>query len=96
MKKKNRLGRVLYFGVTLSFLVPIVYLILRMVFGGGEQASAGMHSESDYVLMLMQCVLGLITIHLPGILERRLRQTEIPGPQKMTNPKVTQPYLFSE
>ena len=53
MKKKNRLGRVLYFGVTLSFLVPIVYLILRMVFGGGEQASAGMHSESDYVLMLM-------------------------------------------
>ena len=41
MKKKNRLGRVLYFGVTLSFLVPIVYLILRMVFGGGEQASAG-------------------------------------------------------
>lgn len=78
MKKKNRLGRVLYFGVTLSFLVPIVYLILRMVFGGGEQASAGMHSESDYVLMLMQCVLGLITIHLPGILERRLR-FELPG-----------------
>lgn len=78
MKKTNRLGRVLYFGVTISFLVPIVYLILRMIFGGGEEAGAGMHSDSDYLLMLMQCILGLITIHLPSILERKLR-FELPG-----------------
>ena len=78
MKKKTKLGRVLYFGVTLSFLVPIVYLILRMVFGEGSASGVGMHSESDYLLMLMQCILGLITIHLPAILERKLR-FELPG-----------------
>ena len=78
MKKKNRLGRILYFWVNLSFLVPIVYLILRLIFGGGSSNEAGYHSDSDYLLMLMQCILGLVTIHLPGILERRLR-FELPG-----------------
>ena len=73
MKKKNRLGRILYFWVNLSFLVPIVYLILRLIFGGGSSNEAGYHSDSDYLLMLMQCILGLVTIHLPSILERRLR-----------------------
>ena len=78
MKKKNRLGRILYFWVNLSFLVPIVYLILRLIFGGGSRNEAGYHSDSDYLLMLMQCILGLVTIHLPSILERRLR-FELPG-----------------
>lgn len=73
MKQKHRLGKILYFWVNLSFLVPIVYLVLRMIFGGGSTNEAGYHSESDYLLMLMQCVLGLITIHLPSILERKLR-----------------------
>lgn len=78
MKKKNRLGQILYFWVNLSFLVPIVYLILRLIFGGGSSNEAGYHSDSDYLLMLMQCILGLVTIHLPSILERRLR-FELPG-----------------
>ena len=78
MKKKNRLGRILYFWVNLRFLVPIVYLILRLIFGGGSSNEAGYHSDSDYLLMLMQCILGLVTIHLPSILERRLR-FELPG-----------------
>ncbi len=72
MEPKNKLGRALYFWVMLSFLVPIVYLILRMIFGGGQQG-AGYHSDSDYLLMLLQCLLGLFTIHLPGILEKKLR-----------------------
>ena len=74
MKKTSRFGKFLYISVTLSFLVPIVYLILRMIFGGsGSTSEAGFHSESDYLLMLMQCVLGLVTIHLPSILERKFR-----------------------
>lgn len=73
MKKENKFGKVLYILVTVSFIIPIVYLILRMIFGGGSQSDAGYHSDSDYLLMLMQCMLGLITIHLPSILERKLR-----------------------
>ena len=74
MKKTSRFGKFLYISVTLSFLVPIVYLVLRMIFGGsGSTSEAGFHSESDYLLMRMQCVLGLVTIHLPSILERKFR-----------------------
>ena len=60
MKKENKFGNVLYILVTVSFIIPIVYLILRMIFGGGSQSDAGYHSDSDYLLMLMQCILGLI------------------------------------
>ena len=49
-----------------------------MIFGRTGSSEAGYHSDSDYLLMLMQCILGLVTIHLPGILERRLR-FELPG-----------------
>lgn len=73
MKQSNRLGKLLYFWVNLSFLVPIVYLILRLIFGSDSAGQVGYHSESDYLLMLLQCLLGLIAIHLPSILERRLR-----------------------
>lgn len=78
MSRANRIGRLLYLGVTISFLIPIVFLVLRMIFGASTESEAGYHSDADYVLMLMQCVLGLITIHLPGLLERKLR-FELPG-----------------
>ena len=78
MNRANRISRLLYLGVTASFLIPILYLILRMIFGASGETEAGYHSEADYLLMLMQCILGLITIHLPGLLERRLR-FELPG-----------------
>ena len=72
MRNTTKFGKFLYITVTLSFIVPIVYLILRMIFGSSASTSeAGYHSESDYLLMLMQCILGLITIHLPSILERK-------------------------
>lgn len=36
------------------------------------------HVKSDYVLMLVQCILGLIVILLPGIIERKI-SIEIPS-----------------
>ena len=73
MKRTTKLGKLLYLWVNLSFLVPIVYLVLRLIFGSASETSLGYHSDSDYFLMLLQCLLGLVTIHLPSILERRLR-----------------------
>ena len=78
IKRSNHIGRLLYLAVTASFLLPIVYLTVRMIFGASGSSGAGYHSDADYLLMLMQCVLGLITIHLPGLLERKLR-FELPG-----------------
>ena len=81
MKKKQtaeKLKTSIYYIVLLSFLIPIGFLIYRIITLDGTESAAGFHSKADYVLMLVQCVLGLIVIHIPSVLARRLR-FEIPG-----------------
>ena len=67
MKQSNRLGKLLYFWVNLSFLVPIVYLILRLIFGSDSAGQVGYHTESDYLLILLQCLLGLAAILIASL-----------------------------
>ncbi len=80
--KKNQITEKIkasiYYLVLLSFLIPIGFLVYRIITLDGAERSVGFHSRADYVLMLAQCVLGLIVIHIPSALARRLR-FEIPG-----------------
>ncbi len=81
MKKKQmaeKLKASIYYLVLLSFLIPIGFLVYRIITLDGTERAAGFHSRADYVLMLAQCILGLIVIHIPSVLARRLR-FEIPG-----------------
>ena len=68
--KKFRLDKFIYYFVLISFIVPIVFLIIKLAFGG-DTASPGGRSKADYVLMLIQCILGVIVIHVPSILSRK-------------------------
>ena len=67
-----------YYLVLLSFLIPIGFLIFRIAASDGTENTAGFHSKADYMLMLVQCTLGLIVLHIPSVLARKLR-FEIPG-----------------
>lgn len=70
--KKTPTGiKILYFLVLLSFIVPVIYLIIRLSFFSDIPAPAG-RTSADYVLMLLQCILGAIAINLPTILSRKL------------------------
>lgn len=71
--KQRRLNRFLYCSVTASFILPIIFLILRMIFSNIPSNEAGYHSNADYILMMIQCFLGLIVINLPTFLARKLR-----------------------
>lgn len=75
--RAKRISIILYIGVTLSFIVPIIFIVLMMVFGNGSMSDAGYHSKADYALMIVQCVLGLISINLPSLLAKRFK-FEIP------------------
>ena len=75
--RAKRISIILYIGVTLSFIVPIIFIVLMMVFGKGSMSDAGYHSKADYALMIVQCVLGLISINLPSLLAKRFK-FEIP------------------
>lgn len=81
MKKKQmseKLKVSIYYLVLLSFLIPIGFLVYRIITLDGTESAAGLHSRADYVLMLVQCILGLFVIHIPSVLARKLR-FEIPG-----------------
>ena len=69
-------ARFLYFGVLFSFLLPIGALIIIIATYQPERTPL---LRSDYVLMLLECIVGAIAIHLPHWLRRRW-QVDIPLP----------------
>lgn len=76
MKKWSRLQRIIYLATSASFLIPAVFLIVLLILGESERVD--MAGPSDTGFLLMQCLLGLITINLPSLLERRMK-FELPG-----------------
>ena len=71
---KRRLQQVLYYVVLISFLLPIVYLTVLIAIYDPETAT---RPRSDYSLMLLQCVLGVLVIHVPALFIHRF-QIDIP------------------
>lgn len=55
----------------ITLIGSIVYSIVQIVLTS-HGASAASHVQSDYVLMLVQCVLGLVVMSLPSFLEKKL------------------------
>lgn len=70
---KRHLPKILYIIVMAGFILPIIFIVLMMVFGDTAENEAGYHSQADYALMLVECVLGLVVIHIPTFLEKRLK-----------------------
>ncbi len=71
--KKETVTKILYYFVLASFIIPIAYLVWRIASG-----VEGSKSRADYALMLVQCALGALVIHLPSFLERKFK-LEIPA-----------------
>ncbi len=69
--RKLPLGRIFSWFVFLSLVFSVFFLILRIAFPPEEDGSA--RSQGDYVLMLLQCTLGIAAMLLPGLLTKRLR-----------------------
>ena len=58
--------RIAYWFVLLSFILPIIYLIYRIaVISSADSGEIGVRSRADYYLMLVQCLLGVVVIHVP-------------------------------
>lgn len=72
-RRRKRFSKILYVIVLISFIIPIIAIILLMIFGDTSDNAVGYHSQADYTLMLVECILGLFVIHIPAILEKRLR-----------------------
>ena len=68
----KRLQKIVWWGVLFSFILPILFLTARIITAPAASATEEpIRLKSDYVLMLVQCVLGLIAMLLPMILARK-------------------------
>ena len=78
MKKNKKVKRdwnkILTSFVLISLLISIVFVIVMIIISPNKNISDEfVRTKSDYVLMLIQCLLGVVAIFLPSILERRLK-----------------------
>ena len=77
-KRKRDFTGMFIMAVLLSFILPLGYLVVRIVsYGGGTEE---VRSREDYVLMLLQCLLGIAAIVLPL---RLIRQKTLQIPRVM-------------
>lgn len=75
--KQKKIALVAYFFTMLSFIGPIAYLIFKIIFGSFDTIGEGFTTKADYALMIAECVLGIIVIHIPSLLAHKFK-FEIP------------------
>lgn len=80
MKKKRDWKKIISRFVLLSFTVPIGYLVWRIATTSNTVVlnDADGRVRSDYVLMLIQCLLGIFAMGLPDMINKRFK-LEIPN-----------------
>lgn len=78
VKKHQKLERILTLLLIITLLGSIVFTIVRVVNAPVIPDDSSDKGKSDYILMLLQCALGLFVVLLPSIIERRLN-LEIPS-----------------
>lgn len=77
-KRKRDFTGMFIMAVLLSFILPLGYLVVRIVSHGS--GTEEVRSREDYVLMLLQCLLGIAAIVLPL---RLIRQKTLQIPRVM-------------
>ncbi|MDR2796241.1 MAG: hypothetical protein LBB47_05985 [Spirochaetaceae bacterium] len=72
---KSRIRVIVTYAVLCSLIVSAVYAIAGIVLTAMDKTPLLVFfgQERDYGLMLLQCLLGLVVLFLPGLLERRCK-----------------------
>lgn len=72
---KNKKGKNLYYFVLIAFIVSIIYSICMIVYAPSEEVNTLFRQKSDYVLMLLQCILGIVAMNLPSFINKKFHVT---------------------
>ena len=73
-EKEKRYAKIVFWIVFLSFAISVVYLIFRFfTLEPGINTAEDGRMRSDYMLMVLQCLVGMSIINLPGFLNRRFK-----------------------
>ncbi|MCK9479816.1 MAG: hypothetical protein M0R40_10025 [Firmicutes bacterium] len=75
MKKRIDWGKAVATSVFVTLLISAAYVIIMIIFSPstGENVLPSDRTKSDYVLMLLQCVMGMLAMLLPGFIEHKVK-----------------------
>lgn len=79
-RKKIDWEKTIFLFVLVTLIISVIYSAVMLI-TAPEKAPAGdlyQKTKSDYLLMLTQCLLGVVVIFLPSLIERRLK-IEVPS-----------------
>ncbi|MGJ7923074.1 hypothetical protein [Neobacillus sp. LXY-4] len=77
-KKRFDWKRIIGAFLFVTLIGSIVFIIIRMIMAPSEAAiEDNVKVKSDYVLMLLQCVLGIVVMMIPSIVEKK-KSIDIP------------------
>lgn len=73
-KKERDWGKIAGWFLFATLLLSIVFTIVKIIMAPSEPVNSDIpvKVKSDYVLMLLQCILGLIVMMLPSFIEHKL------------------------
>ena len=74
MKKKKDIRKIIAIGILISFIIPVIFLGYR-IFNYSDDL---IRTKSDYILMFVQCLLGILAFFLPSIIAKKANIV-IPG-----------------
>ena len=74
-KKKRDWKSIIGITVLISFIAPIAFIIYKIIVSPTTNVEQieGVRVKTDYILMLTQCVLGVIAFFLPNMLSKKLK-----------------------
>ncbi len=75
---KTKFEKAVYYFVLVSMLISIIYVIYRIIAAPSISNDGDVRTKSTYTLMLLQCIVGVVAIHIPDILEKHLKR-DIPS-----------------
>ena len=78
-QRSEKFKNVLGLWVLISFLVPVIFLVFKIIsIDSGNIVDGNQRTKSDYVLMLIQCLLGIVAMVIPNMVVKR-KNIQIPS-----------------
>ena len=62
---KTKFEKAVYYFVLVSMLISIIYVIYRIIAAPSISNDGDVRTKSTYTLMLLQCIVGVVAIHIP-------------------------------
>ena len=70
---RSKMNKWIYWFVLGTLFVSIIFIIVRIIQAPVVSESEAIRTKSSYTLMLTQCILGAVAIHIPDMVERRFK-----------------------